>query len=566
MSKFREWLDETHGQGFELLRHFLLRFFDSDLITSPGQMTPALIGAFSVFLPWFPLVIGPLKGKYAYLSSLPSPQPYMQAVRADELWLITLMMSSIGLLTAIKWQSVLPNLRDLRSLASLPIRPYKVFLAKLLALVLVATAVIFILNLFPTCLFPVVSGSRWALGGSPLHRMLGLAISCVAGSYFALFSFILVQGFLLTLLRPRTFARISGHLQALSVPAMLAVIVLSFSIQPRVLKTVLHPEFATWLPPVWFLGLCQRAVGDSDPALATLAHRAVMALLLVVFVTLCSYLVSYHRYQAILLTGASGPRANSWLFGVLQRLVPRPRCQAVVAFVVKTLSMSSQHRTILTGYIGAALAILISGLLGVHSIVTSTKAMAASFIYAHVILTIFLLVGLRHLFSIPVELRANWVFQLTEGEGRREWLSAIDALVLGLGVVGLLLVPFPLELKLLGWLAVKEALLLAAFVVVCFEALFHSWEKLPFTCSHLPGKVPMWIRAIQLFAILGFLPAVNAVLLACLYHEAMFYAALILLLGAAVSMHVMRNEARYGVRFKYEELPEPAVQSLNLLK
>ena len=28
----REWLRETHGPGFELLRHFLLRFFDSDVV------------------------------------------------------------------------------------------------------------------------------------------------------------------------------------------------------------------------------------------------------------------------------------------------------------------------------------------------------------------------------------------------------------------------------------------------------------------------------------------------------------------------------------------------------
>ena len=54
----REWLRETHGPGFELLRHFLLRFFDSDLVTAPGQTATALIGAFSIFLPWFPLIVG----------------------------------------------------------------------------------------------------------------------------------------------------------------------------------------------------------------------------------------------------------------------------------------------------------------------------------------------------------------------------------------------------------------------------------------------------------------------------------------------------------------------------
>ena len=373
MSNFREWVDETHGQGFELSRHFVARFFDSDLITSPGQMTPALIGAFSVFLPWFPLIISPLKGKYTYLSSLRSAQPYVQAFRADELWLITLMMSSIGLLTAIKWQSLFPSLRDVRSLAALPVKPYKLFLAKLLALLLVATAVIFTLNLFPSSLFPFVSGGRWALA-RVVERMVGLAIACIAGSYFAFFALIALQGLLLTLLRPRTFARLSGHVQTLCVPLMLALMVLSFSIQPRVLKAVLQPELAGWLPPVWFLGLSQRVLGDSDPAMAALANRAVMALLLAVLITMCSYLTSYQRYEAMLLTGVSARRSKMWLFGLLDRFFAKPRRQAVIAFVVRTLLLSPHHQTILTGYIGAALAILLSGLLGVRSIVTSTKA------------------------------------------------------------------------------------------------------------------------------------------------------------------------------------------------
>jgi hypothetical protein len=102
----RDWLEETHGTGFELLRHFLLRFFDSDLVTAPGQTATALIGAFSIMLPWFPMIVGPLREKYTYFSRFPGPGPYRLAVRADELWLITLMMAAIGLLTAVKWQSL----------------------------------------------------------------------------------------------------------------------------------------------------------------------------------------------------------------------------------------------------------------------------------------------------------------------------------------------------------------------------------------------------------------------------------------------------------------------------
>lgn len=52
----KQWLEKTHRPLFELLRHFLSSSFENDRITPPGQTLPALIGAFSLFLPWFPII------------------------------------------------------------------------------------------------------------------------------------------------------------------------------------------------------------------------------------------------------------------------------------------------------------------------------------------------------------------------------------------------------------------------------------------------------------------------------------------------------------------------------
>ena len=46
-----------------------------------------------------------------------------------------------------------------------------------------------------------------------------------------------------------------------------------------------------------------------------------------------------------------------------------------------------------------------------------------------------LLIGTRHLFSLPTELEANWIFQITEGEGRGQWLRAVDRFVLFWGAL-----------------------------------------------------------------------------------------------------------------------------------
>src|SRR5882762_1903513 len=356
----KQWLEKTHRPLFELLRHFLASFFDSDLITAPGQMTPVLIGTFTLLIPWFPVILAPLREKYRYLFHLGDQHLYLQAVRADELWLITLVMSAIGLLTAVKWQSVFPDLRDYRSLASLPLRAHQIFLARFLALLLIATPIIIILNLFPSLLFPAISGSQWAINPSFGARVIAHMIAGIAGSYFFFFGLVALQGLLLILLRRRIFSFVSGYLQGILVSAMLVLNVLSFSIQPAVTNEALQPALERWLPPVWFLGLEQAMLGDSDPQMLLLAHRAMTALLISILLSLATYVVSYHRHRAIFLGGYRSANRNQRRLAIPSWFVPEPRRQAVVSFIMKTLAASSQHRTILMGYIGFGLAILLS--------------------------------------------------------------------------------------------------------------------------------------------------------------------------------------------------------------
>ena len=182
-----------------------------------------------------------------------------------------------------------------------------------------------------------------------------------------------------------------------------------------------------------------------------LAHRALTALAMAMVLVLLTYTVSYRRHRALLMEGAPAPRKNRrWVAAVFDWLIPDPRRQAVIVFLARTLGGSSQHRTILMGYGGFGLAIFLSGTIGMRDMVEPARVVAADFVYAHTILLVFLLIGVRHLFSIPVELKANWAFQITEREGRREWLRAVDRFVLVPGALAMLILPFPLEVHLPG--------------------------------------------------------------------------------------------------------------------
>lgn len=563
----REWLRETHGAAFELLRHFLLRFFDSDLVTTPGQSAGAIIGAISLLLPWFPLFVGPLRFKYAHFSRLPAPEPYRLALRGDELWLITMVMAAIGLLTAIKWQSLFPGLRDYRVLGSLPLRARQIFAAKLTGLLLIAGAAVLLVAAPPSLIFPALSGGRWAYQPSLGARMLAQAASFAAASGFLFFGLVALQGVLLNVLRGRAFARVTAWLQGFLVAVMLIMLVLSFSIQSQTAARLLQPALARWLPPVWFLGLEQSLSGDPDPPMQALAHRALDALALSFALVLATYLASYRRHRALMMEGAGAPeKSRRWPGAIFDRLVPNPRQQAVISFVARTLAGSGQHRMILMAYGGFGLAILLSGMIGLESLAGPGRLAAACFVYAHVILLVFLLIGLRHLFALPTELKANWMFQLTEGEGRRDWMLAVDHLVLFCAAVAMLALPFPLELRLLGWRAPAEALLFAMVALLCYESLFAEWEKLPFTCSYLPNKTPAWTLALELLGLLTLLPVVNWILLSCLYRPIAYIVILTVLTALWLRIHVERQENWNGLRLKYEEAPDPAVQGLNLLR
>ncbi len=563
----KEWLRETHGPGFELARHFLRRFFDSDLIATPVQFTGPVIGVFSLLLPWFPVLMGPLKHKYAYFSSLAVPGPYREALRADELWLITLMMSAVGLLTALKWQALFPSLRDYRALGSLPVRARQIFGAKLAVLLLLTTAAVVVLNLVPSLSFPALSSSRWAINPSLGARVEAQAVACAAACYFFFFGMLALQGLLLNLLRPRLFGQVTGTLQGLLVAVMLILMVLSFSVQAQVTNAALRPEFARWLPPVWFLGFYQALMGDRDAAMQALSRRAEAALLMVVLLASATYVISYGRHRALLVEGvAAQPRQRPWIGGLFDWLVRDPRQQAVMVFMTKTLAGSSQHRMILMGYAGFGVAILLSGLIGIGSVVAPAKVTAACFIYAHTTLLVFLLIGLRHLFSLPAELKANWMFQITEGEGRRQWLRAVDRFVVFWGAMSMLAIPFPLEARLLGWRAVGEAALIVAAGGLGYEWSFLSWEKMPFTCSYLPWKTEAWVILLRLIGLLAALQLANALLLACLYHWVVFLIVMVVMMAVWARVHALRRDGWGEMRLRYEEMPDPLVHGLNLMR
>ena len=499
-----KWLEKTHGVRFELVRHFLRRMFEGEWSSSPGQWRQAAIGVFSLFLPAGLLLVreGSPDPSYAFryrmLEASAGQAGVRAAAMADELALITLLMCVTGLIALLEWQSLFPSRRDYLALASLPIRSGQVFAARFTSALVFSAVIVAAVNLLPSLIAPMEFGGGWRVDAGFARQAMAQAASSGLACAFIFFAILALQGVLLNILPANLFARVSVYAQGLLTGLFLLGGLYSWSMKNWTPKTVAKvPAFGQWFPPAWFAGLNRKLTGEGDAFLLGMAHRALVATGIAVAVAVAAYWVSYRRYRKLLLEAPvrlAAPRA--WRWSLLRLLAGSPRREAVMEFMAKTLARSRTHRLLWLVYLGAAVAVVLNSSIVDGAIFARghgwIKAVRFLVLFWPLACSVMILSGFRHVLSIPAELGANWIFQLTESQGRAEWASAVERFVLAYAVAPIYLILFPVQGYVLGWgLAVRLIILQVLISLSIFELLFHSWQKLPFTCSHLPSQTPL---------------------------------------------------------------------------
>jgi predicted permease len=540
-------MDATHGVHFELARHFLARFFESDLVTTPGQWAKVVTGVVSILLSTSILMLPLMVHRYRCLEAgAPSffcpavdnyPAMYLHLVRADTLWLIGLAMCMTALLTAIQWQSLFPTLRDCLALAAFPVSALEIFWSKLAAVVLAFAAFVLAMNAIPAIVFAWISASRWQAHPSVAAHAFALFASASAGCVFVFFGMLALQGLLLNLLPPRLFERVSIFAQAILFTANVAA-----------LPFLWHQPSAAWWPPNWFLGFSRYAVYAT-------AGAPLLAIL--------TYLLSYHRYRRLLIEipqRSRAPRSGALLrwpaVFTLALTLKDAREQAVFSFLWKTLTRSRVHRLLLQVCAGLAIAWMIGA---------GDLRDRAPVLLIPLAVSVFLIAGLHYLFSVPCELRANWVFQTAESEGRASWLRGVDRFVVCCGLVPVYACSVPAAIVVFGvWQALRVTILGFFLALVVYEFLFRDWLKVPFTCSYLPGKRQPVQLILMAFGALSYLGAAALAIHAFAAGWATFAAAFPLLFGAWRSMRQRRTASWPEAAIVYDDVPEPAVATLQI--
>jgi hypothetical protein len=328
------------------------------------------------------------------------------------------------------------------------------------------------------------------------------------------------------------------------------------------------------MPSCWFVSVCQLFRGRATAAMVELSRIAPPAIAFLGVSAIAMYAVGYRRHFLGISELAEGSsslqRRKPWRSSLLNGLLLKtPFQKAGFRFVRSTLLRSEPHRLVLTGVFGLALVLasqaLMQGFEGAKSAreaLLSPGALSVPYIFSFLII-----VGLRVVFEIPVELRANWVFQLLlDANGQQTELLANRVMLVAVlpGSVGIALLPSLLFGSIS--IAILHSLLVAVWAVLLTRIVLIRFRKLPFTCT-LPVFKQHSIVILLAFAF-GYL--IYAVSIPEFESSALLEPVRLLTLAplALIAWYVPRHLAKNTIDLEktliFEESPVHTIEALRL--
>ena len=569
------------SQFIELLRLFWQRFLDNDLIAPQAETRLALAPILALLA--VPGVIFSLRSysQYSFLWTrigYPVPQFLLDlpASWSDKFLFLYLSMILMGFITVLEWDALFPDRRDYLILAPLPIRLRTLLAAKITALFLFLLVFTLALNGCSSILFPLMAMNPHAPAGYALRYISAHATAVFAANAFILLFCVALQGVLMNAISARYFQWISRYVQLF----LLFLFVCLFFLLPRTFSFVKgmnldNNSLIHFLPPMWFTGLYETLQGHDHSGFRTLARLAGQSLAGALATFILTYMVGFKRHvrRSLESSYTVSPSTAEWVGSVLQKLdilfLRNPAERAVFHFACRTILRSARHRLYLGAYAGVGLALT---LVGIGSTVLRSADLGierydAPLLSIPLVMSFFILCGMRFIFTVPAELNANWIFRLVQGASAQEYLSGVRKVMWAFGVVPLPMGLFPYYAALWG---VEASLLHLTFVFtlagILVEILLLRFQKIPFTCSYLPGRANLklyWFPYVASFSLYAYgMASIEHTMLEHPIRFVIFYAAAFAVLCYLALRRWQLPLSERKVIF--EEQPEPAVRTLNL--
>jgi hypothetical protein len=568
-------------QQFQILyRQFLFRVIDLELLSEHAQGDASrLLGQFAGVLliasMWILMGIGYAAGGDP---RLPESARLISGWPAQHVLIATTILI-VGLFAVASWDSTFPSRREVLVLALLPLQARTLFSAKVAASASALGMAVLIPNALPSLTWTLAASSTNhglldVLFSPDLYRsFLAYWLTMAAAGGFIFGCVLCVQG-LAQFLPRRQFLRASGLLQLGAFGLFVCVYFLQPSLAtPTALAAGRNQHILAWLPSYWFLALFHQLNGSMHPALAPLALRAWIGLSAVSLGSAATYALSYLRTLRKIVEEPDilpVSRGGGWL----------PRFgdafdTAIVQFSLRSLFRSRQHRLILAFYLGMAFAITTMFLrtpIAQSQIMAklpgSWRPVSAPLLTSSFVVLIAWIVGTRAVSAIPVDWRANWIFRVVPFGGapacliaRRRTLLIMAALPAWLIWSGIFLVIWP-------WRpAIGHLLILALFAAGLLELCVAGAQKLPFTCSYLPGRsnfhITFWFSVMLIITLIDFWAVFERQALENLARY-LIIALTLLFTVATIRWHTTKAAHAVGAEVRFEQEPTPVVMALDL--
>lgn len=434
-------------------------------------------------------------------------EPYRLAVLGDGAMAIAFPMLIVGFVVVLVGSALYPDEIDCRVLLPLPVSRRVVFASKALAVVLFVSLFALAAHAGVMPLVILMSNNRWA-DQSVLAHLVAHGVAGLSASMFTALVIMAATGALLVCV-PR--ARLPVAAVAFR-GAWLCVLVLAVPLACRLPATGAliasgSPLFYA-VPPVWFLGVEQSMVGNATPYFVRLAQVAAAVTLASCAIAVGSYAFLYRRFERVISgpVGASDrhPRQRTRALWHLRR---RERGRSAIGpFIRATLTRSPLHQGVLVAIAACGAGLVLNECLGASGARAPSSAddpLSTAVTWGPFALVFAMNVALRAALALPMELRANWIFRLTESDATRaDEISTVVRTVAVLAVVLPLAILFPVEWLVLGSRAVHCTSIAFLCGVVLVELQMAGWRRIPFTCSYAPSS--QFAGSTMLIGVAGF--------------------------------------------------------------
>lgn len=571
--KLRRWLATTHGTLFELHRHYAAQLFQSELITSPDDLRRVVITSLAGVASLGFIVPKLYYKKYEYLAFDAPFDLFRRAVYADILFFLVFTMLSVAVVVAFQWDALFPDRRDQNVLRPLPLKLWQIYATKLTTLTGFVLLLVLLLTIPCAFSFAAVINGRNFLAAS-WREMFAQVTSTMLAGLFTLFTLTSVQSIFVLVMPRRIAGYLSSSLQSLLLTGALVLIPWIMGI-PNLIESIDdRPAWAQFAPPAWFFSLYLRLLGRAGQQEIAWTSRSMVATLAVIATTVILNLALYRRHAARLEL-ESDPNKTSLYDHVVEalgwRVSRNTRTVGIFSFVMNSMRRSHRHRLIRLVYAGVGCALVLESATGVFlsgGWLAHGRAHGAALdtLFAlPVALFFFLFSGLRYVFRLPIEVRANWIFRLAAPDAFNEREQAVRTIYVTCAVLPAIATTAPFLFILLPWWRVVFALM---FTLLLGELLIeHDIEQnsaIPFTCGYLPGKRNILHTGIVYWFTFFVLTSVIAAF-EDIFSRTPLRACLTLLMMMA-ALYRSQKQHTESTEMIFEEVAEPAVETLGLAR